>query len=101
MKPLKINTILLLICMAIPWSLLPQQIIGYSDLCTYNTLENLIVADFSANQTVINTGETIQFTDLSGGTTTPVSWSWNFGDGTQISTQQHPTHIFKSPVSIM
>ncbi len=39
---------------------------------------------------------TIQFKDASIGT--PVSWSWNFGDG-NTSTQQNPTHIYYTPGS--
>jgi PKD repeat protein len=35
----------------------------------------------------------IAFSDTSSGTHPPVSWSWNFGDGS-FSTQQNPTHQF-------
>ncbi len=38
-------------------------------------------------------GQAIQFTDTSIGT--PVSWQWDFGDGT-TSTLRNPTHIFAS-----
>lgn len=52
------------------------------------------VADFSATNTILCTGDCIDFTDLStssavGGIT---SWSWNFGNG-QTSTLQNPTNI--------
>ena len=38
----------------------------------------------------------VQFVDLSTGTKPPVSWLWDFGDGT-TSTDQHPTHTFGGP----
>ncbi len=34
----------------------------------------------------------VTFTDSS--SNAPTSWSWNFGDGTPISTSQNPTHVF-------
>lgn len=36
----------------------------------------------------------VQFTDMSTGISTPVSWLWEFGDGT-TSTKQNPRHWFK------
>ncbi len=36
----------------------------------------------------------VQFTDLS--TETPISWTWDFGDGT-TSTDQNPTHTYTTP----
>jgi len=50
-------------------------------------------ADFSANQTNIFTGTTVNFTDLS--TNTPTSWSWDFGDG-NTSTQQNPSNQYNT-----
>lgn len=50
------------------------------------------VADFTANQTTINVGGSVNFTDLS--TNTPTSWSWSFQGGTPAtSTAQNPTGI--------
>ncbi len=50
------------------------------------------VADFSASQTSINTGQSINFTDLSAGN--PTSWQWTFQGGTpSTSTQQNPSGI--------
>ena len=47
------------------------------------------VADFSANKTAINTGESVNFSDLSSDAT---SWSWTFEGGTPgTSTAQNPT----------
>ncbi|MGD9750393.1 MAG: PKD domain-containing protein [Acidimicrobiia bacterium] len=36
----------------------------------------------------------VQFTDASGGT--PTSWTWDFGDGSPGSTEQHPLHVYDS-----
>ena len=49
-------------------------------------------ANFSADQTVIQIGYPVQFTDLSSGGTA-VGWSWDFGDG-NTSTTQNPTHTY-------
>lgn len=49
--------------------------------------------DFTANNTSVFTGTTIQFTDLS--TNTPTSWSWDFGDGNN-STQQNPQNTYNT-----
>jgi PKD repeat protein len=37
---------------------------------------------------------TVTFTDQS--TNTPTSWVWDFGDGSNTSTEQNPTHIYTS-----
>ncbi len=49
------------------------------------------VAAFTADQTDITEGETINFTDQS--TNAPTSWSWNFGDGS-FSTEASPSHTY-------
>jgi len=51
-------------------------------------------ADFSLPGSIIGTGQSVAFTDLSEGDIT--SWSWNFGDG-QTSDLQNPTHIYFQP----
>lgn len=48
-------------------------------------------ADFSASPTSGAPGVTIRFTDKS--TATPVSWKWEFGDGT-TSTMRNPSHKY-------
>jgi PKD repeat protein len=32
------------------------------------------------------------------GNSTIVGWSWNFGDGTAVSTEQNPTHTFAASI---
>ena len=60
---------------------------------TVNATVSAPVAAFTANQTTINQGETISFTDQS--TNTPTSWSWDFGDG-GMSSEQNPTYIYNT-----
>lgn len=52
----------------------------------------VIEADFSADQDSIVIGQVVNFTDSS---INPVSWSWDFGDGTN-STEQNPSHVYDS-----
>ena len=52
-------------------------------------------ADFTANQTTINEGQSVMFTDLS--INEPTVWSWSFPGGTpNSSTQQNPTITYSS-----
>ncbi|HQJ88909.1 MAG TPA: PKD domain-containing protein, partial [Methanoregulaceae archaeon] len=54
------------------------------------------VASFTYTPTaVLPAPATIQFTDTS--TNYPTTWSWNFDDGTPVSTLQNPTHTFQHP----
>ncbi len=50
-------------------------------------------ADFSANQTEVYIGESINFIDSS--TDYPIDWHWDFGDG-NTSTVQNPTHAYQT-----
>ena len=50
-------------------------------------------ADFTANNVNICLGSSITFSDIS--TSSPTSWTWDFGDGNS-STLQNPTHTYSS-----
>ncbi|AUC85312.1 hypothetical protein CW731_08415 [Polaribacter sp. ALD11] len=51
------------------------------------------VAKFSFNNDNACSGETIQFNN-NNSEIGSLSYSWNFGDGTAISTKENPTHVF-------
>ena len=51
------------------------------------------VANFESDQTNIAAGESVTFTDQS--TNEPISWSWDFGDGS-TSTDASPSHTYNS-----
>jgi PKD repeat protein len=53
-----------------------------------------LVADFTASPLLGIIPLVVEFTDTSTGN--PVSWNWNFGDGSS-STARHPTHIYLIP----
>ncbi|WP_167618862.1 PKD domain-containing protein [Maribellus sediminis] len=78
-------------------SLLVENEYGSDTLIKQNYIEvNTLKpkAEFSANTTIINSGETIIFTDLS--TNSPTSWKWVFGDE-NTSTLQNPSHVYSQP----
>lgn len=53
------------------------------------------VAEFSGTPLSIQSGQTVNFTDLSTGS--PTSWSWDFNnDGTADSTSQNPSFVYTS-----
>ena len=58
------------------------------------TVVPVLTVDFNYSPAVPETGQAIQFQDLSSGN--PSSWSWNFGDGT-TSSLKNPTHAYASP----
>ncbi|HVP93878.1 MAG TPA: PKD domain-containing protein [Methanoregulaceae archaeon] len=49
-------------------------------------------AGFTVNATSGPVPLSIQFVDVSSGD--PSSWQWNFGDGSENSTEEHPVHVF-------
>jgi len=75
---------------------------GYTGTIVYNTDEKKIqllvvltlVADFTATPTTGNNPLYVEFSDTSVGN--PISWSWDFGDGT-TSVLQNPTHTYDNP----
>lgn len=53
-------------------------------------------ADFTADVTTVNEGETVTFTDLS--TNNPTSWSWTFeGGDPATSTEENPVVTYATP----
>ena len=50
------------------------------------------VADFSASKTLGNVPLAVKFTDKS--TNNPATWKWNFGDGSNLTTEYNPTHTY-------
>ena len=53
-------------------------------------------AEFTADNTTVETGTTVNFTDQS--TQMPTSWSWTFDGGTPAtSTQQNPSVVYETP----
>ncbi|MFC2086268.1 FISUMP domain-containing protein [Bacteroidota bacterium] len=58
-----------------------------------NKDDNMLIAAFSSDQTEVNQGQIVQFSDQS--SNSPTSWSWDFGDG-RTSTSQNPTHSYFS-----
>jgi len=56
------------------------------------TVSDVPIADFSGSPTGGTTPLTVSFSDLSSGN--PSSWSWDFGDGSPLSTVQNPSHSY-------
>ncbi|MFX0098492.1 MAG: PKD domain-containing protein [Candidatus Hodarchaeota archaeon] len=54
-------------------------------------------ADFTADRTTIEEGETVHFFYTGSLGNEPASFQWNFGDGTQNSTEENATHQYLSP----
>ncbi|MGE3163648.1 MAG: PKD domain-containing protein [Planctomycetota bacterium] len=56
------------------------------------------VADFEVSAAVGPAPLVVQFTDKSQPRDpAPESWKWTFGDGSEVSTEQNPSHTFTSP----
>lgn len=54
-------------------------------------------ADFSADMTEVGVDQDVTFTDNSSGGVAPLTYQWDFGDGSQQSTDPNPTHPYSSP----
>ena len=63
----------------------------------YIQVQNIpIVADFTANDTIPVTGQTVQFTDTSTGDTA-TAWNWTFEGGTPATSNvQNPTVVYNT-----
>lgn len=72
---------------------------GYASSGCTNSITQSVTAfprttpDFMNNTPCL--GNTTGFTDLTGGA--PDTWQWDFGDGSPIDNNQHPTHMYLSP----
>jgi PKD repeat protein len=67
--------------------------IGWTQAAT-GSLQRAATADFSADETTVNAGANVKFTDLSAsGSRAVTAWAWNFGDGT-TSNQPNPTKAY-------
>ena len=64
---------------------------AYGDEETFVTTPPPPAANFTADNTTIHEGCTVNFTDIS--SNNPTSWSWDFGDG-NASTSQNPSHTY-------
>ncbi|NOX47964.1 MAG: PKD domain-containing protein [Chlorobi bacterium] len=54
-------------------------------------------ANFSADQTSVEVGTTVNFTDLTSGGTSPYSYSWDFnGDGFEDANTQNPSYQYNT-----
>ncbi len=51
-------------------------------------------ANFYADNTSILVGETVNFTDITSGGTSPYSWSWDFDGGGEDATTQNPSFVY-------
>lgn len=54
-----------------------------------------LIADFAADQTTGHAPLIVNFTDHTFGD--PTNWNWDFGDGGDGSTEQHPSHTYTRP----
>ncbi|MBW6482178.1 MAG: S8 family serine peptidase [Vicingaceae bacterium] len=63
----------------------------------WNNLSSALIADFQGSPSNICVGTTVNFTDLTTGST-PTSWLWNFPGGTPTSsTVQNPSIVYNTP----
>ncbi|MFY7839859.1 MAG: PKD domain-containing protein, partial [Lacibacter sp.] len=63
----------------------------------YVNVSNGVTADFSVPAPAsCNPPETINFTNLTAGPAT-LSYQWDFGDGSPVSTALNPSHLYSSP----
>ncbi|MGM0375838.1 MAG: PKD domain-containing protein, partial [Bacteroidota bacterium] len=61
----------------------------------YITVGASPTAGFSADQTTLKEGETVNFTNKSSGD--PDGYEWDFGEGEGTSSQENPSHTYSNP----
>lgn len=66
---------------------------GCTNTINQNVIVNAVPVAAYANNTAC-LGQATNFTDLTSGS--PISWIWNFGDGTPVTNIQNPTHTYSS-----
>lgn len=55
------------------------------------------VADFTANTRVITAGETVRFSFTGTPGNLPMTYQWDFGDGSPVSNLASPEHVYANP----
>jgi PKD repeat protein len=70
-----------------------ENYLNFANAILEITKETTSEANFTSNVTSGNAPLNVKFTDTSTGT--PTNWTWDFGDKS-TSTEQNPTHIYKS-----
>ena len=61
-----------------------------------NTCVLVLITSFGVNATVIEVGQSVEFTDRTSGGNVPLVYQWNFGDGSLNSTARNPVHQYVS-----
>lgn len=69
------------------------NIFGCSNSITHSVIVNLVPVAAFFNSTAC-LGQPTSFTDQTSGT--PISWSWDFGDGTALNNSQNPSHNYSA-----
>ncbi|WP_343328811.1 PKD domain-containing protein [Polaribacter staleyi] len=73
----------------------PATVAGSNNINTIKTKVDPI-ADFTFMNDGACSGEEIQFTSDVTGTTGDLTYSWDFGDGSDLSIEENPTHAFEA-----
>jgi PKD repeat protein len=75
---------------SVGWSGAVQVSSSVHGIWKWNNTSGALTSNFQGTPTILCTGSTVQFTDMSSGAT-PTSWAWAFAGGTPAtSTQQNP-----------
>jgi PKD repeat protein len=74
----------------------PVKTATASATITVSAVGNPLTATVSANPTSGQVPLNVAFTGTGAGGTPPYSYSWNFGDGSALSTAQNPSHTYNA-----